>query len=148
MVADIADAYGEGTKPLIQLSTADKPTRGIQYGRELIESDTGYRWVFALSGWIRAGQHVKDAVLVPTGFDQLSPITSATGLTVPAGSRVALIQADTQDARWRDDGTSPTASVGMLLSTDDVGLWYNGDLEAIEFIEVVSGAIVNVSFYY
>jgi hypothetical protein len=48
--------------------------------------------------------------------------------------------------RWRDDGTAPTASIGMPLAIG-VSLSYDGDLKAIRFIEVLASANLNVSYY-
>ena len=59
---------------------------------------------------------------------------------------VALIQAEDQNVRWRDDGTDPTASVGMLLEAGK-DMLYTGDLGAIKFIEEAASAKLNVSYY-
>jgi len=89
------------------------------------------------------------------GYQQLDTLTSATGLTVPsrdpstgltAKANFALIVAEAQDVRWRDDGTAPTSTVGMLLKTGVI-FQYDGDLSKIKFIEASSGAKVNVSYY-
>lgn len=85
--------------------------------------------------------------LNPKGFQQITSLSSATGLTVPAGASIAVIMCDTQNVRWRDDGTAPTASVGMLLRTTDEPLVYQGDLDAIQFIQVTASAVLNVSYY-
>lgn len=88
------------------------------------------------------------------GYQQLDDVSSAVGLTVPVttpnGSNVkanfALIVAETQNVRWRDDGVNPTASVGMLLVAG-TPLQYDGDLNRIKFIETTASAKVNVSYY-
>lgn len=82
----------------------------------------------------------------PKGYQQITNLSSAVGLTVPSGSQYARIQSVTQAVRWRDDGTSPTATVGMHLSVD-TDMWYDGDLNAIEFFEEAASAELNVSFY-
>jgi hypothetical protein len=48
--------------------------------------------------------------------------------------------------RWRDDKTSPTASIGMPLAVG-IPLQYDGDLTNIQFIEQVGGAKLNISYY-
>jgi len=88
---------------------------------------------------------IQDAPLVPKGYQQLTPAV-ATGLTVPGGATMALIQAVTQNVRWRDDGTSPAAGVGMRISAGEE-FWYTGDLDAIEFIQEVASTQLNVSYY-
>ena len=89
--------------------------------------------------------------LSPFGYQQITSLSAATALTVPAPTNavpatLALIQAETQNVRWRDDGTNPTASVGMLLVVGDI-LPYTGDLSKLKFIEATTGAKLNVSYY-
>jgi hypothetical protein len=80
------------------------------------------------------------------GYQQITSLSASTALTVPVGANLALIVAETQAVRWRDDGTAPTASVGMPLATG-VSLSYDGDLKAIRFIEQSASATLNVSYY-
>lgn len=85
-------------------------------------------------------------MFTPKGFQQITSLASAVGLTVPAGAQYARIQSTTQAVRWRDDGTAPTASVGMHLATN-TDLWYDGNLSAIQFIQEAASAVLNVSYY-
>lgn len=89
------------------------------------------------------------------GYQQITSLGTATGLTVPAkdpstGMNVkanfALITAEAQALRWRDDGVDPTTTVGMPLAVG-VTLQYDGDLSRIKFIQQTSGGIVNISYY-
>ena len=57
-----------------------------------------------------------------------------------------LITPETNTVRWRDDGTNPTASVGMPLAAG-VTLQYDGDLKKIKFIEQTASAKINISYY-
>lgn len=84
--------------------------------------------------------------LRPLGYQQITSLSSATGLTVPRGAIVALIQPETQAVRWRDDGTNPTASVGMPLAAGET-LPYTGYLETIKFIQQTASATLNISYY-
>ena len=88
---------------------------------------------------------VKDASLKPLGYVKLTP-TAATALTVPAGARYAMCKTETQSVRYRDDGTNPTATDGMLIDVGDE-FWYAGNLNAVKFIETTGGAVLHVSFY-
>lgn len=89
------------------------------------------------------------------GYQQITSLSSAANLTVPARSplgtiqspRIALLQCESQSVRWRDDGTSPTASVGMILNVGDQPYPYDGDLTKIKFIETAASAKLNVSYY-
>lgn len=84
---------------------------------------------------------------IACGYSQVTSLSSATGLTVPDNATWALIQCQDQPVRWRDDGTNPTASVGMYLSPLET-LTYDGTkLSAIKFIEVTASAKLNISFY-
>jgi len=59
----------------------------------------------------------------------------------------ALIQCEAQDVRWTDDpDVDPTASIGMLLKTNVV-MEYSGDLSKLRFLQAVTTAILNVSYY-
>lgn len=79
------------------------------------------------------------------GYQQILPSTS-TGLTVPATATYAIIQAEGQAVRWRDDGTAPTAAIGMVIGVGGE-LSYDGNLNAIRFIEAAATAKLNVSYY-
>lgn len=89
------------------------------------------------------------------GYQQITSLSSAQGLTVPSVDPVsglnvmptiALITPETNGVRWRDDGTNPTASVGMPLAAG-VTLQYDGDLRKIKFIEQTASAKLNISYY-
>lgn len=87
----------------------------------------------------------------PLGYAQDTSISSASALpSIPAGARAAIIQASGGDIRWRDDGTNPTTSIGMLL-VDGNSFLYTGDETtegALTAFRVISAAgEVNVSYY-
>ena len=94
------------------------------------------------------------AITTRLGYQQISSLSSATGLTVPTRDLnglnqkpvIALITPETQAVRWRDDDVNPTASVGMPLAAG-VTLQYDGDLTKIKFIEQTASAKINVSYY-
>lgn len=91
-------------------------------------------------------QGVTDHKLVPLGYQQIDTLNAAKGLTLPDKAQYALIQPQTQDVRWRDDGTDPTSAVGIVLAAGD-DFFYTGDLSAIKFIETAASAKINVSYY-
>lgn len=88
------------------------------------------------------------------GYQQITDLSNATALTVPTYDKnglsckpnIAVIVAETQAVRWRDDGTNPTSSVGMPLATGVV-FTYDGDLTAIRFVEQTASAKLNISYY-
>ena len=83
---------------------------------------------------------------IPKGYQQITSLAAATALTVPAGSAYAVITAETQAVRWRDDGTNPTATVGMPLAAG-ASFNYYGALSAIKFIEQTSSAKINIAYF-
>jgi hypothetical protein len=99
-------------------------------------------------------------VYQPLGYQQITSLGSATNLTRPGDNAIAaLIEVEgtfgTDFVRWRDDGTAPTTSVGMLVNAAGIGaspvqgastFWYTGDLTAIQFIGSGSPKL-NVSYY-
>lgn len=95
------------------------------------------------------------AVTTCFGYQQISSLSAAAGLTVPVltpnglnGKPVfALIIAESAPVRWRDDGIDPTASIGMPLAIG-VPLQYDGDLTKIKFIQQSATAKLNISYYY
>jgi hypothetical protein len=80
------------------------------------------------------------------GYVQLTSLATAVGLTVPVGATYAIIQAEAQAVRWRDDGVAPTAAIGMTIPAGGE-LRYDGNLRGIVFIEAAASAKLNVSFY-
>lgn len=81
------------------------------------------------------------------GYQQITDLSAATALTVPTGATTAVIRAEAQAVRYRDDGTDPSATVGMPMATTDAPLIYTGPLTKIKFFEQTSGAKLNISYY-
>jgi hypothetical protein len=82
----------------------------------------------------------------PLGYVQLTSIGSATGLTPPSDATIAEITVEAQGIRYRDDGTAPTATVGMPVAAGN-SFQYAGDLTTVQFIAQTAGAILNISYY-
>ena len=88
---------------------------------------------------------------VQRGFQQITSLSAAAGLTVPTGGDGltpirAVIHCEAQAVRWRDDGTAPSATVGMRLQVGQE-LDYDADLTKIKFIEEAASAKLNVTYY-
>jgi hypothetical protein len=58
-----------------------------------------------------------------------------------------VIIPESQAVRWRDDGTNPTATVGMPLASGQPMPEGAAALAAIKFIEQTASAKLNVSYY-
>lgn len=84
--------------------------------------------------------------LTPLGFEQIASLSASAALTVPIGATLAVVQAESADVRWRDDGTAPTASVGMRLPADGERV-FDANLSALRFIQATASAVINVSYY-
>jgi 2-methylaconitate cis-trans-isomerase PrpF len=88
------------------------------------------------------------------GYQQIVGAAASTALTVPSRDQngqnvkptLALIVVESQSVRWRDDGTDPTASVGMPVLANGM-LSYDGDLTRIRFIQTAATATINVTYY-
>lgn len=89
-------------------------------------------------------QRAKDAL----GYQQITDLSAAVGFaTIPAGAETAIVQCQTQNVRYRDDGSDPTAAVGMILVANTFYEFTVGQLARMKFIEVLASAALNVSFY-
>lgn len=80
-------------------------------------------------------------------LDGGSDLATLIGQAIPAGTETVVIEPETQNIRYRDDGTVPTLTVGMLLF---VGSWYTFNVAQVGSMRLrsaVAGAILNVTFY-
>lgn len=84
----------------------------------------------------------------PTGYRQVTATVAAFALpTPPAGTRRTVIQAEAQGLRWRDDGTDPTAAIGMLIPSGGELRYDGATIGALKLIAAAAGAIANISYY-
>ena len=80
----------------------------------------------------------------PLGYQQITSLSSATGLTsVPAGTAYIVVTVETAGIRWRDDGTAPTAAVGMPVAAG-ASFSYTANFAKIQFIQQTAGAIIDI----
>lgn len=91
--------------------------------------------------------YIVDSKLLPLKYEQITSLVSVIGLKPATNSRIALIQAVSQNIRWRDDDTDPTATIGMVLEAGR-DMLYTGDLTKLKLIEEAASAEVNVSYYF
>lgn len=84
----------------------------------------------------------------PLGYEQVltATLAAATQLNKPAYTKVAYVQVEGGQVRYRDDGTDPSAAVGMLL-VDGAVLEYAGNLSTLKFITESGTPKLNVSYY-
>lgn len=89
--------------------------------------------------------HVSSSSCV--GFQQITSLAAAQSLTVPTeGCTFFVVQAEGQSVRYRQDGTDPTAAVGMTLAVG-AAVNFTTDPSKVRFIETAASAKINVEFY-
>lgn len=87
--------------------------------------------------------------MVPAGYEQATISNAAEALAaVPDRSNYAIIRVTGGAVRYRDDGTDPTAAVGVPLDAGDI-LHYSGNrADALKFIRRDStDATLDVTYY-
>jgi hypothetical protein len=85
----------------------------------------------------------------PTGFEQLNTDTVVSPTpAVAAGAKGCYMSAEGQVVRWRDDGTNPTAALGLRMAITGVNPFcYHGDPGRLRFLGEAAGGKVNLSFF-
>lgn len=81
-------------------------------------------------------------------IEQLSSLAGSTALTnLPAGTSMIMVVPESQAVRWRDDGTAPTAAIGMPLAVGQTLVYTAKNMSALRFIEQTASAKINVAYY-
>lgn len=83
--------------------------------------------------------------LTPLGYQQFL-LDGVAFPAAPTGATLVVVNTEAQAIRWNDDGSFLDADTGMLVQPG-VTFDYTGDLANLAFVNVVSGAIVNLSYY-
>lgn len=83
----------------------------------------------------------------PCGYQQIASFSTAQTLTVPANATLALISVAGNAIRYRDDGTAPTASVGMPVAVSQA-FTYSANLAAISIIPQTGSATLDILYYF
>lgn len=103
------------------------------------------------------GTIVPPAGMSVLGYSQITDLTAARtliqggGSAIPAGAKLAYVQAEGGNARWRADGVAPTATVGAILwGTAQMVIASSvfAGAKAIQFINMTgSTAILDITYY-
>lgn len=83
-------------------------------------------------------------------FQQITNLSIPRPLDIPPSPRrvnYVLVQAEGQNVRYRDDGPTPTAGIGLLLYAGDQPTRFAGAIQLLKFIEATAGAKLNVRYY-
>ncbi len=142
------NATGDSVKGLVQSGTLGTPLNDNDESNFTFTTDRQLRVSNGSSP--SSPTFTVDSPLTPLGYRQftVSSAGPAQNLpTIPPGALFALIQVETQNTRWRDDGTSPTAAVGFPLLTD-TPFWVPGVPSTFQIIGTNAiASVVNVSYY-
>lgn len=88
---------------------------------------------------------------VPLQFKQITVSTAAVGLSAPQGANAVVIITETDNIRWRDDGTAPTSTVGMICTALNViqleDATQIANFQAIRDQSAATDVTLNCSFY-
>lgn len=98
-----------------------------------------------------AQERAATGFITPLGYCQLTASGSAALIStcsggIPARTAWAVLCIETANIRWRDDGTAPTASVGMPVNAGAC-IYYSGTMATFQIISQSGSPIVNISFY-
>lgn len=91
-------------------------------------------------------------VYTVVGYQQITSLATATALTIPTAPppsgppTIVEVCVETAAVRYRDDGTAPTATVGIPVAAGAC-FQYSANLAAIQFIQQAGGAVLNVAYY-
>jgi hypothetical protein len=82
------------------------------------------------------------------GYVQVTAVSAAVGVgDIPAGTTLIIVIPESQAVRWRDDGTDPTAAVGMPLAVGAVLEYTGAQMARLKFFEQAASAKLNITFY-
>lgn len=91
--------------------------------------------------------------LVPLGTNcQLTSISAVTTLAacpggIPTGAVFAVVQVETNAARWRDDGAAPTSAIGQPLQVSTPIYFTVAPLSNVQLIPQSGSMTVDINFY-
>ena len=93
-----------------------------------------------------------DPIWRTISFEQITSISSATGLTeskrTASGVVYAQIQVTTSDMRYRTDGNNPSSSVGSYLASNGIiEIWGQVDLAAFRAIDSAGTSKLEVTYF-
>jgi hypothetical protein len=82
-----------------------------------------------------------------TGITGLIDATLVSGGNILPTVHFIVIQVETQNVRWRDDGTDPTAAIGFLLAAGKTMIVHRPQFATFKLIEVAASTVVNACAY-
>jgi hypothetical protein len=84
----------------------------------------------------------------PCGIQNITSLNTVKTLTAPpkGNPNVVYMQAVTQDVYYTDDGTTPSATAGLLLKAGAAPTRFVGKIDALQFIEAAASAVLKVAY--
>jgi len=110
----------------------------------------GFIGVAQAQSFVAPGPAVMGApyLTIPLGYQQMTSLATATPLpSIPSNAIYAVVLCTGQMVNWRDDGTAPTASIGMPLNTNTQIVFAEKPLSVVQIIQATASATCNVSYY-
>jgi hypothetical protein len=106
----------------------------------------------AASAWAQTAVLSYPPPVRPLGYCQLSVGASAVALTtctggIPAGTVLVNLTVSTANLRYRDDGTNPTATVGIPILQGQNVPYSGNNPAALVFIAQSGTAAIDIGFY-
>lgn len=86
--------------------------------------------------------------MVPLGFQRIGAAalgSSVRSLTIPAGAKMAWIQAESDNVRYLFSST-PAAATGLIMRSTDPPIEFDC-LDTLRFKAETSGAILNIQYF-
>lgn len=81
------------------------------------------------------------------GYQQITNLSTAVGLTIPKGTSYILFKPNAQAIRFRDDGTNPTASIGYPVAAGAEYIYTGNSPSELRFIQTATSATLDVLYY-
>jgi hypothetical protein len=81
------------------------------------------------------------------GYQQITDLSAAVSLTIPAGTSVIEMMPHTQGVRFRADRTDPTASVGYPINTNTTYTMTISNPTDIRVIQSAANAVLNINYF-
>ncbi len=80
-------------------------------------------------------------------YEKINDLSTAKGLNVPAGATMAWLQAETSNIRYLLDGSTPTATGGLVMRATEPPIELQCELAPAKFIQEAAGAKLNIVYF-
>lgn len=110
---------------------------------------------YAIPGDASFPLNIRPGPINPAGYCQLAVTTVVQTSTcsggIPAGANYAVVCNEGTAARWRDDGTAPTTTVGNILGTGTatapICAAFSTTFSTLQWVAESGTATLDITFY-